>query len=143
MSESRVRTQSEVNGPRHTLAIDGSQTLNAIDEESMGDITFDDVSLSDEHVIGGVDDGLCIMFDGLDAEGIMVAAIANGIGRYAIERAVDYSCHHQVWGAPIGSHLSSGTGTPPRCVGRNRVRVVGTYELRAGFAGISRESRPK
>ena len=34
----------------------------------------------------------------------MGAALLNGIGRYALDRAASYANERQVWGVPIGSH---------------------------------------
>ena len=32
------------------------------------------------------------------------AALGNGIGRYALDKAADYARNRHVWGTPIGSH---------------------------------------
>ncbi|MFG2135425.1 acyl-CoA dehydrogenase family protein [Streptomyces sp. NPDC048650] len=53
---------------------------------------------------GGEDAGLLQLFAGLNPERIMTAAFALGMGRYALDRAVDYARTRQVWKEPIGSH---------------------------------------
>jgi alkylation response protein AidB-like acyl-CoA dehydrogenase len=65
---------------------------------------FDDVALDDERLIGGENGGLGPVFDGLNPERIMGASIANGIGRFALEKAADYARERRVWGEPIGAH---------------------------------------
>ncbi len=65
---------------------------------------FDDITLGPEALIGEVDNGLRQLFTGLNPERITVAAVGNGIGRYALEKAADYARERQVWDAPIGAH---------------------------------------
>lgn len=66
---------------------------------------FDDVPVSREMLIGAEGDGLKQVFAGLNPERVTAAAQANGIARYALERAATYACERSVWnGAPIGSH---------------------------------------
>ncbi len=52
---------------------------------------FDDVELEEERVIGGEGGGLGPVFDGLNPERIMGAAIACGAGRRALEKAAGYA----------------------------------------------------
>jgi alkylation response protein AidB-like acyl-CoA dehydrogenase len=65
---------------------------------------FDDVELEEERLIGGEGGGLGPVFDGLNPERIMGAAIACGAGRRALEKAAAYANERAVWGAPIGTH---------------------------------------
>ena len=48
---------------------------------------FDDVEVEEERLIGGENGGLGPVFDGLNPERIMGAAIACGAGRRALEKA--------------------------------------------------------
>ena len=50
------------------------------------------------------DAALAALFAGLNPERITGAAVANGIGRYALAKASAYANSRQVWGVPIGSH---------------------------------------
>jgi acyl-CoA dehydrogenase len=68
------------------------------------EIFFDDVQLWPEQVIGEVDQGFKILFDTLNPERIVVAAMAVGLGRYALQQGVDYANDRQVFGTPIGAH---------------------------------------
>ena len=65
---------------------------------------FDDVQVPAENLIGTEGDGLRQVFLGLNPERIMSAAFANGIGRYALDKAADYARQRSVWGTPIGRH---------------------------------------
>jgi alkylation response protein AidB-like acyl-CoA dehydrogenase len=65
---------------------------------------FDGVELEEERLIGGEGGGLGPVFDGLNPERIMGAAIACGAGRRALGKAAAYANERVVWGAPIGTH---------------------------------------
>jgi alkylation response protein AidB-like acyl-CoA dehydrogenase len=65
---------------------------------------FDNVELEEERLIGGEGGGLGPVFDGLNPERIMGAAIATGIGRLALDQAAAYARERNVWGEPIGAH---------------------------------------
>lgn len=65
---------------------------------------FDDVEVPEDRLIGGENGGLGAIFDGLNPERIMGAAMANGGGRFALEKACDYARERNVWGKPIGTH---------------------------------------
>jgi len=72
--------------------------------EQQWTLFFDDVAVSADRMIGAEGDGLRIGFDGLNPERIMAAAICNGVGRYALEKASAYANERVVWGQPIGAH---------------------------------------
>jgi len=65
---------------------------------------FEDVRLDRDRLIGGEEGGLGPVFDGLNPERIIIAALAVGTGRLALEKAVAYANERQVWQAPIGTH---------------------------------------
>jgi len=65
---------------------------------------FDGVEVERERLIGGEGGGLGPVFDGLNPERIMGAAIACGAGRRALEKAAAYAGERNVWGVPIGAH---------------------------------------
>lgn len=65
---------------------------------------FDDVVVEPDRLIGGETGGLAAVFDGLNPERIIAAAIACGTGRRALDKASAYARERQVWDAPIGSH---------------------------------------
>ncbi|WP_310729067.1 acyl-CoA dehydrogenase family protein [Streptomyces sp. N2A] len=72
--------------------------------EKQFELTLDDVRLPADALVGNEDAGLLQLFAGLNPERIMTAAFALGMGRYALDRAVDYARTRQVWKEPIGAH---------------------------------------
>jgi alkylation response protein AidB-like acyl-CoA dehydrogenase len=65
---------------------------------------FDDVYVEEERLIGEEGSGLKQVFTGLVPERITGAAMANGLGLYALEKAARYARERKVWAVPIGSH---------------------------------------
>jgi alkylation response protein AidB-like acyl-CoA dehydrogenase len=66
---------------------------------------FDNVEVPATRVIGESETaGLSAAFDGLNPERIMGAALANGIGRRALQLATAYANERVVWKTPIGAH---------------------------------------
>lgn len=72
--------------------------------EKQFQVFLDDVALPADALVGDEDAGLTQLFAGLNPERIMTAAFSLGMGRYALERAVDYARTRQVWKSPIGAH---------------------------------------
>ncbi|KIZ13593.1 acyl-CoA dehydrogenase family protein [Streptomyces natalensis] len=72
--------------------------------EKQFELTLDEVRLPADALVGDEDAGLLQLFAGLNPERIMTAAFALGMGRYALDRAVDYARTRQVWKDPIGAH---------------------------------------
>ncbi len=65
---------------------------------------FDDVPVEADRLVGSEESGLAVVFDGLNPERIIIAALANGASMYALEKAAAYARERTVWKAPIGSH---------------------------------------
>jgi alkylation response protein AidB-like acyl-CoA dehydrogenase len=65
---------------------------------------FDDVAVEADMLIGGEQAGLAAVFDGLNPERIIAAALANGQGLRAIDKAAAYAKERQVFRDPIGAH---------------------------------------
>jgi alkylation response protein AidB-like acyl-CoA dehydrogenase len=65
---------------------------------------FDDVELGPDRLVGSVGGGLVPLFAGLNPERILSAALVNGIGLYALDKASAYAKERRVWNAPIGTH---------------------------------------
>lgn len=73
-------------------------------QEKQFELVLDEVRLPAEALVGDEDAGLLQLFAGLNPERIMTAAFAIGMGRFALDRAVDYAKTRQVWKDPIGAH---------------------------------------
>jgi alkylation response protein AidB-like acyl-CoA dehydrogenase len=65
---------------------------------------FEDVEVDEDRLIGGENGGLGAIFDGLNPERIMGAALSQGSGRMALDKATQYARERSVWGKPIGTH---------------------------------------
>ncbi|TDD08919.1 acyl-CoA dehydrogenase [Saccharopolyspora terrae] len=65
---------------------------------------LDDVRLPADALVGEEDAALMQLFSGLNPERILGAALATGMGRYALTTAVEYANQRQVWKTPIGAH---------------------------------------
>jgi alkylation response protein AidB-like acyl-CoA dehydrogenase len=65
---------------------------------------FDNVAVPASRRLGEEDDGLRVVFFGLNPERITGAALSAGIGRYALGKASGYARDRAVWGVPIGRH---------------------------------------
>ena len=66
------------------------------------EVVYDDLPVSIEDRVGEEGKGFRYILDGLNAERILVASEALGIGRAAMRRAVDYANERVVFGRPIG-----------------------------------------
>jgi len=79
--------------------------VEIIGPEKQFALFLDDVRLPADAMVGETADAaLAALFAGLNPERITGAAFANGIGRYALDKASAYANTRQVWGVPIGSH---------------------------------------
>ena len=66
-------------------------------------VTFDNVRVPKDHMIGAAGEGFKIAMQTLDASRPMTAAIAVGIGRAACEHAIAYAKERKQFGASISS----------------------------------------
>lgn len=66
------------------------------------EVAYDDLFVADEDLVGEAGAGFRYLLSGLNAERILVAAEALGIGRAALRRAADYARERVVFGRPIG-----------------------------------------
>jgi len=62
---------------------------------------FEDVAVGEDRRVAN---GLGALFDGLNPERIMAAALAVGAGRLALAKASQYARERTVWSVPIGAH---------------------------------------
>jgi len=67
-------------------------------------VMFDEVEVGPDRLIGAEGEALRTVFDGLNPERVMSAALCCGVGRYALEKASAYANERAVWGQPIGAH---------------------------------------
>ncbi|RXK47212.1 acyl-CoA dehydrogenase family protein [Halorientalis pallida] len=72
--------------------------------ENQYELSFDGYELTEDDIIGTRDMGLYQLFDTVNPERLVGAAGAIGVGRNAIERAVEYANDRVVFDEPIGAH---------------------------------------
>ncbi|NKY87065.1 acyl-CoA dehydrogenase family protein [Nocardia veterana] len=80
------------------------QEMDIIEPDNQFTLFLDDVRLPGTALVGQEDAAIAQLFAGLNPERIMGAAMAVGMGRYAIDRAVEYARERQVWKTPIAAH---------------------------------------
>ena len=68
------------------------------------EVVYDDLPVVLTDRVGEEGKGFRYLLDGLNAERILVASEAIGIGRAALRRAVNYACERVVFGRPIGQN---------------------------------------
>lgn len=66
------------------------------------EVLYDDLPVRFEDRLGEEGQGFIYLLDGLNAERILIAAEALGIGRAALRRAVNFANERIVFGRPIG-----------------------------------------
>jgi len=78
--------------------------MGVLHPETQFAIFFDDVRVSRGDLVGEEGKGSRYLFDALNPERISAAAVAVGLGRFVLEKAVAYAKERVVFDAPIGSH---------------------------------------
>jgi alkylation response protein AidB-like acyl-CoA dehydrogenase len=68
------------------------------------EVAIENLEVPDDHVVGTVGDGFYHLIESLNPERIVVAIEAVGIGRAALERAVQYAKERVVFDRPIGKN---------------------------------------
>ncbi len=82
------------------------------------EVVYDDLPVPVADRVGEEGRGFRYLLDGLNAERVLVASEALGIGRAALRRAVDYANERVVFGRPIG--MNQGVSFP---LGEARMRL--------------------
>jgi alkylation response protein AidB-like acyl-CoA dehydrogenase len=67
-------------------------------------LTFDDVRLPADALVGNEGAAMRQLFVGLNPERVISSATCLGIARYALDKATAYARERAVWGQPIGAH---------------------------------------
>ena len=84
--------------------IEMSRLNIAVMGEHQFQVFFNDVKLPKDALIGEEGKGIRYLFDGLNPERLIAAAMAVGIGDYALARGVEYAKQRAPFGQPIGSY---------------------------------------
>ncbi|WP_436496119.1 acyl-CoA dehydrogenase family protein [Actinokineospora sp. HUAS TT18] len=78
--------------------------MDIVAPDSQFALFFDDVRLPSDALVGSEDAALMQLFAGLNPERILASAFAVGMGRFALDKAVEYAKTRTVWKEPIGAH---------------------------------------
>ena len=78
--------------------------MGVLHPETQFAVFFDDVRVPRGELIGEEGKGSKYLFDALNPERISAAAVAVGLGRFVLEKAVAYAKERVVFDVPIGSH---------------------------------------
>jgi alkylation response protein AidB-like acyl-CoA dehydrogenase len=78
--------------------------MELVAPERQFQLFLDDVRLPADALIGEPGAALMQLFAGLNPERIMASAMAIGLGRHALDKAVAYVRERRVWDVPIGAH---------------------------------------
>ncbi|MDQ3579943.1 MAG: acyl-CoA dehydrogenase [Actinomycetota bacterium] len=78
--------------------------MDVISADYQFSVFMDDVRLPSDALVGSEDAALAQLFAGLNPERILASSFAVGMGRFALDRAVDYAKTRTVWKEPIGAH---------------------------------------
>lgn len=109
-----AKTQPELGakGISAFIVEDGTKGLTVgKKEEKMGmrgtsttELSFDNIRLSDDALIGEINDGFKIAMMSLDCSRISISAIAAGLAEHAMNVAKSYANERITFGKPIGKH---------------------------------------
>ncbi|MFM1724665.1 MULTISPECIES: acyl-CoA dehydrogenase family protein [Rhodococcus] len=78
--------------------------MDIIEPDHQFTLFLDDVRLPADALVGSEDAALMQLFAGLNPERILGAAMAIGMGRWALEAGVKFAKERTVWKTPIGAH---------------------------------------
>lgn len=99
--------------------------------ETQWQLFFDEVDLGPEDVVGEVDKGFGILFQSLNPERILVAAICCGLGRYALDRAVEYTKERRLFNnVPIGAYQGL---QHPLAAAKTEIEMASLMALKAAY----------
>ena len=91
---------------------------------------FDDVELTDDDIVGEKDKGFNILFDTLNPERIILSALCCGLGRYALNRAVEYASERVVFKGPIGAYQGL---QHPLAASKAEIEMAALMTLKAAY----------
>lgn len=111
----RTTPREEAAKPTHGMSLlladlkDPAVDINPIEKLGRNavvscEVSFDDLFVPDEDLLGEEGRGFHLLLDGLNPERILLGGEALGIGRVALRRAVDYANERIVFDRPIGKN---------------------------------------
>ncbi len=73
-------------------------------EDTQWHVFFDDVELPHDALVGAEGKGMAVMFDALNPERFLVAALALGFSEFVLNKTLDYVKQRAPFGKPTGSY---------------------------------------
>ncbi|MBV1905154.1 MAG: acyl-CoA/acyl-ACP dehydrogenase [Pseudomonadales bacterium] len=101
------------------------------------ELFFDNLRVPVANRIGEEGKGFKYILDGMNAERILIASECIGDARFFIDRASDYACEREVFGAPIG--VNQGIQFP---IARNYVETEAAALMVLNAANLFDEGQP-
>jgi acyl-CoA dehydrogenase len=80
------------------------QRIRATEPEKQCILHFDDLRLPASALVGEADKGFNYLFDALNPERVLSAAMAVGLGSFVLEKGVEYAKTRAPFGKPIGAY---------------------------------------
>ncbi len=82
------------------------QDVEIFAPEKQYTVSFDDVMIPAENLIGEEHKGFQYLFDGLNLERIVIASYACGLGKFALQKGVEYANKRVLFDKPISAYQS-------------------------------------
>jgi len=98
---------------------------------------FDNVDIGPENILGEVGKGFDILFESLNPERIILASLATGLGRFAMEKAVDYANDRVVFDQPIGAYQAL---QHPLAKGKTEIELASLMTRKAAWLFDQKQS---
>ncbi|MEP9382946.1 acyl-CoA dehydrogenase family protein [Nocardioides sp. KR10-350] len=89
---------------RHAGATVTAQKIDTSINHETNELFIDNLFVPESNLIGIEGQGLRHVFDGMNAERILLSAECIGDGRWFCQRAAEYASHREVFDQPIGAH---------------------------------------
>ena len=80
------------------------QEVEIFAPEKQYTVFFDDVKVPLDNLVGKENKGFDYLFDGLNLERILVAAYSIGLGKFALNKGIEYAKARNIFRSPIGSY---------------------------------------
>lgn len=82
------------------------QDIDIFTPDKQYTVFLDDVKIPAEDLIGEESEGFLYMISGLNLERMITSCFCLGMGKYVLEKAVNYARERNIFGNPIGSYQS-------------------------------------
>jgi acyl-CoA dehydrogenase len=80
------------------------QDIEIVTPDRQYSVFFDDVSIPAENLIGKENNGFSYLLSGLNLERMIVSCFSLGMGKYVLEKAVQYARERSIFSDPIGAY---------------------------------------